>query len=612
MNGTDIQIAVCGSAGDGTIAAGDILRNAFAEAGYRVISFDIYPPEIRGFGKCISRLRVTADQVYALKQRSDVFISLDDSHAIPHVGEVRDFGAVIYESNPIGAVKEGGHITAHVRPGQIPYGVAVRDLTEQATGSNRSRNIVIVGYVAGLYRMSPEPFERIVRRKFGKKGDKVIETNLAAFRAGFDAGAATFQLDDVRFGAPKPHDSDGGTVQMMNGNAAVVRGCLDAGIQTFFGYPITPATTIMERLAAEMPKRGARLVQTEDEISAIAATIGAGYAGARAATATSGPGLALMSEMMGLGIMAEVPCVVFVSQRGGPSTGMPTKTEQSDLNMAVWGSPGDAPRIVLAPTNVEGCYRCAGKAFEMAEKYQVPVIVLLDLYLSNRYETVWLPRTPPFEPDCARRMRKQEAGDVYQRFALTEDHVSPRAVPGDEGGMHVVTGLEHNELGRPNDAAETHTAMSRKRHDKLLPVLTYPDLNVTRRIGDDGKVEVGLLAWGSTFGECLDAMFKAQEEGIRCAAMKVVALSPFPEDAVRAFMDDCGAVLVPELNWEGQFANLVQAKLARPVVRLDKVPGVPMRVDDILAEIRRLASKPAPAAAAPKPKKPRKVKAAAE
>lgn len=590
MSTTDIQIAICGSAGDGTIAAGDILRNVMAGIGYKVISFDVYPAEIRGFGKCISRLRITTEQAYSLKHQSDVLISLDDSHAIPHVGEVRDCGAVIYESGSIRQIAEGGHISAHILPGQLPYGVPMRELSEKATGANRSRNIVALGFLAGLFALPAESFVAAIGGKFKKKA-AAAETNEAAFRAGYAQGRQTFKLDDVMFGPAAKAAGNGAKVAMINGNAAVVRGCLDAGIANFFGYPITPATSIMERLASEMPKRGARLLQTEDEISAISATIGAGYAGVRSATATSGPGLALMAEMLGLGVIAEIPCVVFVSQRGGPATGMPTKTEQSDLHMAVYGGHGDAPRIVIAPTNVEGCYRCAGKAFEMAEAYQVPVIVLIDLYLSNRYETVSFPARPPFEQDMTRHAEKGVLGEGYKRYRLTEDGVSPRTIPGEKDGMHVATGLEHNELGRPNDQPENHQAMSHKRHHKLLAALRHPDFTHHKRFGDAGKVDVGLISWGSTFGECLEAMQKARAEGIRCAAMKVVMLSPFPTEAVTAFMDDCKSVLVPEVNYQGQFANLLQANVGRSVERLDRATGTPMSVEAILQEIRRLAGR---------------------
>jgi 2-oxoglutarate ferredoxin oxidoreductase subunit alpha len=587
-NGTDIQFAVIGSAGDGTIAAGDILKRAMARMGYKVIAFDIYPAEIRGFGKCISRVRITTEQAYSLKRHSDGLISLDDSYAIPHVGEVRDYGAVIYESSPIAKQAEGGHMTAHVKPSQLPYGVQVRGISERATASARSRNIVVLGYLAGLYGIEPQAFRDVIADKFRTKARIVTEQNTAAFDAGYEAGRAVFKLDDIDIGPPIPN-GDSGKATMMTGNGAVVRGCLDAGLETFFGYPITPATTILERLAVELPKHGGRVLQTEDEISAIAATIGAGYAGARAATATSGPGLALMGEMLGLGVMGEVPAVIFVSQRGGPSTGMPTKTEQSDLNIAIFGSAGDAQRIVIAPTNVDGCYRTAGMALEMAEKYQTPVVVLLDLYLSNRYETVVLPDKNPFTRNLNKHMKAIAGGGAYERFADSQDNISPRALPGDKGGMHTVTGLEHNQLGKPSDVPENHQAMNTKRHLKLEGALSHPDITICKRFGDEGPVDVGILGWGSTFGEILEAMFAAQNEGIRCSAMKVVMLSPLPKGRIEAFMDDCGTVLIPELNYEGQFANLISGALGRPVTKLTRSTGTPMQVEEILAEIRRLA-----------------------
>jgi 2-oxoglutarate ferredoxin oxidoreductase subunit alpha len=586
MKNTDIQIIICGSAGDGTIAAGDILKRTMARAGYKVIAFDLYPAEIRGFGKCVSRVRITTEQAYSLKRHSDLLVSLNDSHAIQHVAEVRDFGAVVYESAPIARLAEGGHITAHIKPGQLPYGLAQREMSERATGTGRSRNIVALGFLAGLCGLPVDAFHVIIADKFKTKAAAVTQNNILAFDTGFEAGSAIFKLDDVTLGPPR-HGASGEDAMMMTGNGAVVRGCLDAGIDTFFGYPITPATTIMERLAVEMPKAGKRLLQTEDEISAIAATIGAGYAGARAATATSGPGLALMTELLGLGTMAEVPSVVFVSQRGGPSTGMPTKTEQSDLNLATLGAAGDAPRIVLAPTNVEGCYRCAGKAFELAERFQTPVIVLLDLYLSNRYETVVLPEENPFSRAAP---KEPDPDPSYRRFALTEDLISPRSLPGEAGGMHAITGLEHDEWGRPSDRPEVHMEMSAKRHKKLNAALEHPGFTKYKRFGDEGPVDVGILGWGSTFGEILEAMLAAQAEGIRCAAMKVVVLSPLPVGPIASFLADCKEVLVPELNYQGQFANLVTAHLGSHVTRLNRVTGAPMQVEEILEHVRSLAS----------------------
>ncbi|VAW21469.1 2-oxoglutarate/2-oxoacid ferredoxin oxidoreductase, gamma subunit / 2-oxoglutarate/2-oxoacid ferredoxin oxidoreductase, alpha subunit [hydrothermal vent metagenome] len=584
-NGTDIQIAICGSAGDGTIASGDIMKRAAALMGYKVIAFDIYPPEIRGFGKCISRIRISSEQTYSLKHKSDILISLNDAHAIPHVGEVRDFGAVIYEDSLIAPVAEGGHISGHIKPAQVPYAISIRQISEQATNSARSRNIVILGFIAGLYDLPADIFHKVIAAKFATKAQIVIDDNTKAFDAGFKVGKQTFKLDDVSVGALR-EGTNGADAVMMTGNGAVVRGFLEGGIQAYFGYPITPATSIMERLAVEMAPRGGRFLQTEDEIAAIAATIGAAYAGSRAATATSGPGLALMGEMLGLGVMAEIPVVVVVSQRGGPSTGLPTKTEQSDLNLALYGGSGDAKRIVLAPTNVEGCYRCAAMAFEIAQTYQSPVILLIDLYLSNRYETVIPSKENAFSPK--ERVKPEiEKGKAYKRFEFSENNISERALPGDAGLMHTITGLEHNEFGRPNDAI--HMKMSTKRHKKLDGAVKYPGLTVCKRFGDTGKVDVGILGWGSTFGEILETMFEAQDEGIKCSAMKVVMLSPLPLEEIKAFFADCREILVPELNYEGQFAQLISGALGKPVTRFSRVTGSPMVIEEILDQVRRLA-----------------------
>lgn len=321
---TDVQIAICGSAGDGTIAAGDILKGAMARAGYKVIAFDLYPPEIRGFGKCIARARFTSEQVYSLRSRSDVLVSLDDSHAIAHVSEVGDYGLVLFDDSSIRSLRAGEHISGHLGPSLLPYGIPLRELSERATSAGKSRNIVSLGYLAGLFRIDPAVFHDTIAAKFKTKPALVTETNQAAFNLGYELGAELLNLGFNGFSAESER-RNGASLVMMSGNGAVTRGCLDAGIDTFFGYPITPATSIMERLAVEMPKRGGQVLQTEDEISAIAATIGAGYAGARAATATSGPGLALMSELLGLGTMAEVPAVVFASQRGGPAPACPPR-----------------------------------------------------------------------------------------------------------------------------------------------------------------------------------------------------------------------------------------------------------------------------------------------
>ena len=215
--------------------------------------------------------------------------------------------------------------------------------------------------------------------------------------------------------------------------------------------------------------------------------------------------------------------------------------------------------------------------------------MLLDLYLSNRLESVGGLGKTRFAPNLSKGLAARAPGEAYQRFALTDDWISPRAIPGEPGGIHTVTGLEHNELGRPKDTPEIHQRMTEKRHEKLAPALRHSDLSTYKRFGDEGEVDVGLIAWGSTFGEALEAMLQARNEGIRCAAMKAVMLSPLPVDAIRSFCADCREVLVPELNYQGQFAHLLTGATGCAVQRFNRVSGRPMPVDDILAEIRRLA-----------------------
>src|SRR5918994_4284158 len=226
---TDIQIAVCGSAGDGTIATGDILNQAMARAGYRVIAFDVYPAEIRGFGECIACTRITSEQVYSLKQQSDVLVSLNDAHAIAHVPEVRDYGAIIYDDAPITTLKEGAHISGHIKAGQLPYGLPMREISERATSAAKSRNMVALGFLAGLYAMPREAFHETITGKFKGKAAAIAEGNVRAFDAGYAEGEAAFRLDFIELG-PAPESS--GDAVMMNGNTAIVQGCLEAGLET--------------------------------------------------------------------------------------------------------------------------------------------------------------------------------------------------------------------------------------------------------------------------------------------------------------------------------------------------------------------------------------------
>ena len=321
----------------------------------------------------------------------------------------------------------------------------------------------------------------------------------------------------------------------------------------------------------------------EDEISSIGAVLGCYYAGQRAMTATSGPGFALMTELITHGIMAEIPAVIIDAQRGGPATGLPTKTEQSDLHAAVFGGPGDSPRIVIAPTNVTECYEYTVKSFQLAEKYQTPVIVLTDFFLDNRVENVPMPQASKEALKDGNIYPDPSAKGPYNRFELTESGISPRAVPGMEDFMFTTTGLEHSESGGPNYTPENHMQFSEKRHRKIQGALA--DLSIPKEFSKGGSLDVGVISWGSTFGSALEAVQKGQEKGLKVGALKITSMFPFHDEIIRGFMERCGEVLIPELNFQGQLANLIGHLHRKDVVRINQATGKPIPASIILDKI---------------------------
>ncbi len=585
MSGVDITIEVCGTAGDGTIAAGGLLNQAMSVAGFSVLGFDSYPAEIRGFGRCVTRSRIGTREILALEDTTNVLISLDDYQSRSRIPFLAKDGAVFFDDNPPTYVREEDSLTGLLEPGTIFCGLPITDLAVEASGGDRGKNLTALGGFAGAFRLDPEPFRTVISNKFRSKGDKVVESNLACFQAGYEFGSKNLsELIERDIIAPEAGEAP--EKVMLSGNLAIGRGAIDAGLKLYFGYPITPATPIMEYLAAKLPDLGGKVTQMEDEISSIAAVLGAMYAGKRAMTATSGPGFALMTELIGYGVMAEIPAVILNAQRGGPSTGLPTKTEQSDLQAAVFGGPGDACRVVIAPTDVAECYHFTASAFRLAETYQCPVVVLTDFFLDNRVENLPMPRISEKDQEEVNLYPDESDKGKYKRYKLTESGISPRSIPGMEGFQYTGTGLEHTEAGTPDYSAETHTLMSEKRHHKLEVALT--DLPEPAVFADEGPLDVGVIAWGSTFGACLEAVDIAREQGYKVGALKVVSIFPFHEDAIRDFMNRCEEILIPELNFQGQLANLIGRLHRKEVKRLNRATGVPIAPSLILQEIEAL------------------------
>jgi len=585
MPNVDMTIEICGMSGDGAIAAGGLLNGAMSRAGFSVLGFDSYPAEIRGFGRCVTQSRIGDEPMLALGDRTHVLISLDDEQSRSRVPFLAEKAAVLFDNAPAVYVPEDHALAAHVEADARLYGVPFADLAAGASGTTRGKNLTALGALAALFGLSPKVFHDVIQKKFGLKGEKVLEANLKSFDAGYGYVRKTFER---RLPEPliPPERTDALEKELLSGNTAIARGAMDAGLKLYFGYPITPATPIMEALAKTLPENGGRLLQMEDEIASIGAVLGSFYAGERAMTATSGPGFALMTELITHGVMSETPAVILNAQRGGPATGLPTKTEQSDLHAAVFGGPGDSPRIVIAPTHVTECYTFTVKSFQLAEKYQSPVIVLTDFFLDNRVENVPTPQADPADLKDGNVYPDPAVKGGYRRFEVTESGISPRALPGMEGFAFTATGLEHTETGIPDYDPDNHHRMSHKRHRKIRDALK--DLPGPEAYGDAGPLDVGIISWGSTYGAALEAARMGRKKGLNVGALKITSLYPYHADVIRGFMGRCREVLIPELNFQGQLANLIGHLYSKDVVRLNQVTGVPLKASEILKMVETL------------------------
>lgn len=551
MGFKELTIRFCGIAGDGVVSSGKILSGAVARIGLNVMVNDIYSAEIRGLGKSTSTVRFSDYKIYSMGDGIDMLVGMAAEESIAEVKDVKPDGCVIYESSTPGDVKQEESLAAHISPEKHGFGIPLKRLANEASGTNQGRNIVALGSLCYIYGLPPEIFINHIKKIFGRKGDKVIEANTKAFQLGYDYCKETYPLN-FEFEI----ETDLTPKKLITGNDALAKGAMDCGLNFFAGYPITPATKIMEICAKELPKLDGWMIQVEDEIAAISAVVGAGFAGKRAMTATSGPGLSLMSEMINLSVMAEIPAVIIDVQRGGPSTGLPTKVEQADLNIALNGGAGDSPRVVMAPSDSEECYRGIQLAFDLAEKYQTPVIFLSDLFLGQRLETVNLVENINRQR-CTRKKPTSENLKNYFRYQMTDDGVSPLIVPGEEGAFYTITGLEHNLKGRPNYESDLHWQMTKKRYRKFEAMIEdIPEADV---IGDK-DADIGIAGWGSSIGAILEGMELGRLKGAKSKLIKSLMIFPQHQKSFEKFFAGCKKIIVPEMNYQGQYAALLKSR----------------------------------------------------
>jgi 2-oxoglutarate ferredoxin oxidoreductase subunit alpha len=544
----DLVLGMAGSGGDGVVSAGESMMTAVALEGYYAMLSKSFGPQIRG-GESSFRLRLSTRPVLSSGGTLDVAVALNWDDFLKFGGELPVGGetVIVYESKtgvPADRLPLAGVAPADAVP------VAIEAMAKETVGTEKAKNTIVLGLVAGWFGIGRETMIAGLRKRFAKKGAEIVERNERAFLAGLEYALAHPLRRSLQMAPPE----DPTPKLVSDGNEMCAAGALFAGCQFFGGYPITPSSEIMHFLNREIWRFGGALLQCEDEIAGIGACVGASFAGKKALTATSGPGMSLKTEMLGLATIAELPLVCVNVQRGGPSTGIPTKSEQADLFQAVFSAHGDALRPVLAPVDVPDTFLITVDAFNIAELYQTPVIVLSDQDIGQRKEAFARPDVSAISVADRRRPTEAELED-YVRFRITESGVSPLSHPGLRGGNYLASGIEHNEHGAPTANGEIHARMNEKRIRKLAPLKARPDLFFTEGPGD---APMAVIAWGSLAGVALEARRAAEREGLRVKALIPRLLFPVSEPIYQDFFASVKRGLVIEQSHQGQLFRLIR------------------------------------------------------
>ncbi len=564
----DLTIRFEGDSGDGILSLGMIAARTASRSGLHVYTYSSYLAVVRG-GQSAMQVRIGRQPLLSQGDRPDVLVALNYQAVRNHAGHVAPGGLILHPHfvEPIADLVNEG-----VRCIEVNF----REVALEETGVPRGMNLVAAGAMLQLLGLEEQVAVGVVREQFAKKGPEVAELNVRALQAGYQTTAGVNgQAADLRLksvdGRPRP---------LLSGNEAVAFGALVAGVRFFAGYPITPATEILEWLAHQLPRVGGRIVQAEDEIAALAMCIGAAFGGAKTMTATSGPGLSLMTELIGLAGMAELPIVIVDVQRAGPSTGMPTKEGQGDLRLAVHGTHGEVPRVVLAPQTVEDCFRDTIRAVGIAHQFHIPVIILSSQSLGQRMQTIDPPDLEaiavyeePFHP--------VREGEEFVRFAPTEDgHASPRTIPGMPGGMYRTGGLEHDESGNPSYEPEVRNRMVDRRRQRMDAIEREFRCGLIRDGHRNGRCPLGVVAWGSTASVVQEVVESLQREGWKIARFFPHILWPMPDTAFEEFLDSgIRTLFVCELNSTRQFAEMIQARYTARLIE-HKIRVISITKDD--------------------------------
>ena len=579
----DVVIRLAGNSQDGIQAIGGFLARLAGRSDQDVMTYMTIPSTISG-GPSIFQVRMGTGDILSAGDRADMLVAFYQHSYDAHIGSLRPGGVLLYDSDHVKPTADDNRFTN--------VAVPITTATVEAvggTGKDKGKNIFILGLLARIFDLDVQKLATLIKERFGGKNEDVVRNAMLAFDSGYAWPQNNLRDLFYRFEAADRVAGASTRPQVtLDGNTAVAYGLLAGGVRHGAGYPITPWSSIMEILRTELPKYGGIFVQCEDEIAAVSTAIGFSYTGRLAITGSSGPGLSLKMEAMGWATMAEIPLIVVNVQRGGPSTGMPTNVEQSDLMQAIYGSHGDTPRVVLAPKNVEDCFYVALEATRIARQYSTPVLILTDFALSSRIEAF-------DEPDLSKLMVEPkpdftERGADFKPYPL--DRVTHHAPPGTRivsGKYPTVTGLEHDEMGHPTGSPKLHTQMTAKRREKLKTLAAT--LPAPEHTGDDTG-EVLLVTWGSPWGPGREAIGRVRTAGIKAGHLHLRHIHPLPNGLEQIFAR-YPKIIVAELNDEGlygygQLATLLRARYANPsIVSLTKTDGLTFKVSETVAGIAR-------------------------
>jgi 2-oxoglutarate ferredoxin oxidoreductase subunit alpha len=575
---SEAVIRFAGNSQDGIQAIGGFLARLAGRSEQEVMTFMTIPSTISG-GPSIFQVRIGSGEVLSAGDEADVLVAFYQHSYEDHIASVRKGGIVLYDTDHVQPNPEWIGDYRHVA-------VPISSRTVEAIGGtakDKGKNIFTLGLIARMFDLNVPKLERLITERFGGKDQSVVKNALSAFNAGYGYSLGnileTFQFTEAQ--------KKSGNQVVMTGNEALAYGLIAAGIRFGAAYPITPWSEVMELLRRELPKYGGTFVQCEDEIASVCTAIGAGWAGRVAVTGSSGPGVALKTEAIGWAVMAEVPLIVCDIQRGGPSTGMPTNVEQSDLNMACFGGHGDAPRVVLAPGSVEDCFYTAIEAVNIARKYNVPVFIVSDQSIATRIEAF---EEPPLEKICQDIGPDLSPVAEYTPYPLSGE-VQPRVAPGTpilNGKYPIATGLEHDEMGHPTGSPKLHMQMTARRRRKLQKLAS--ELPLPQVFGPP-EGNVLLVGWGSTLGPIREAVERARAAGNSVSALHLRHICPLP-DGLENIFAGFNEVVVVEMNDEGlygygQLAGILRARYCLPKIRgMNKTDGLTWRVREILERVK--------------------------